>query len=500
MEVHRTVPVTLDVDSTDAALLQDTIDEFLWAAQYVTDYAFQGEYVTTNKATLNDETYDDVREATRLYSNHVQSARNKAAEACKGVVERWNNGKTASKPHFTSPHLVYETRSATFHDDCVSLATVDGRIEADYVLPENSKGPPHHKYLFNDDHDITSAELLRQHGEWQLHICCTADVETDTPTQAITENGTVLGVDLGVNQLAVTSTGRFWSGDEFDHWRPEYERRRGVLQEHGTRWAHESIQSVGRKENGRFTQTLHRISNELAAEALENGCTVIAFKDLTDIRERSSASWGHTWAFRRLYEYVAYKSEEYSIVVGQVNPENTSRRCSECGFTHPDNREGGSFECLKCEYQNDADYNATKNIGLRYLRRSQTGGNGGAPVGVRLNSGTLNVNGEYESPAEVSARTGATLKAHRFSGGLAYSSSTPRIRNKSLMRSTPSSLHSTTITPAPLAASAILLMVCIKYTSVWNARTSPSGRTRQNGSSRPVSTSHNLFKRLLTRR
>ncbi|SNR75656.1 transposase, IS605 OrfB family, central region [Halorubrum ezzemoulense] len=405
MEVRRTVPVTLDVDSPDAVLLEETIDEFLWAAQYVTDHAFQEEYVTTSKATLNDDTYDDVREATNLHSNHVQSARNKAAEACESVVERWKQGKKASKPHFTSPHLVYESRTATFHDGYVSLATIDGRIEADYVLPENPEDTPHQQYLFNDDFEITSAELHRQHGEWQLHICCTADVESDTSAQATTENGTVLGVDLGVNQLAVASTGRFWSGDEFDHWRREYEKRRGDLHEHGTRWAHENIQSVGRKEEGRFTQTLHRISNELVEEARENECTVIAFEDLTDIRERTGASWGHKWAFNRLYEYVEYKAEAYEVAVEQVPPEHTSRRCSECGFTHPDNRNGTHFECLKCSYQNGADYNAAKNIGLRYLRRNQTGDDGGAPVGVRLNSGTLNVNGGY-SPAEESARTG----------------------------------------------------------------------------------------------
>jgi putative transposase len=406
MEVRRTVPITLTVDSADAALLEDTIEEFLWAAQYVTDHAFQGEYVTTSKTTLNDETYDDVRDATQLHSNHVQSARNKAAEACKSVVERWKQGKKASKPHFTSPHLVYEARTATFHDDYVSLATLDGRIEADYVLPENPEGTPHQKYLFNDKYDITSAELHRKHGEWQLHICCTADVEVDTSAQATPENGTVLGVDLGVNTLAVTSTGTVWSGDEFEHWRREYEKRRGDLQECGTRWAHENIQSVGRKEEGRFKQTLHRISDELVTEARQNGCTVIAFEDLTHIRNRTGASWGHTWAFNRLYEYVEYKAEAYGLTVGQVNPENTSRRCSQCGFTHPDNRKGTSFECLKCNYQNDADYNAAKNIGLRYLRGTQTEGDGGAPVGVRLNSGTLNVNGEY-SPADTeSARTG----------------------------------------------------------------------------------------------
>jgi putative transposase len=418
MEVRRTVPVALDVDSDDAALLEDTVDTVLWCAQYVVDHAFQGEYVTTSKTTLDDETYDDVREATDGFNGGlVQAARNKAAEACKSVVERWKQGKKASKPMFTSSHVVYDHRTATFHDDYVSLATTDGRIEADYVLPDEDSDTPHSEYLFSDKYETTGAELHYHDGDWVLHVHCKRDVESDTSEQATTENGTVLGVDLGVNNLAVTSTGTFWTGDEFDHWRREYEKRRGSLHQCGTRWAHQNIQSVGRKEEGRFKLMLHRISNELVAEARENECSVIAFEDLTDIRERIGASWGHKWAFDRLYEYVEYKAEEYGITVEQVAPENTSRRCSECGFTHPDNREDEDFECLKCGYENHADYNAAKNIGLRYLRRNQTGGDGGAPLGVRLNSGTLNVNGGYSPADDESARTGVHAESHRFSGG-----------------------------------------------------------------------------------
>ena len=74
MEKRRTVPVKLDVDSDDTALLRNTVDEFLWAANYVTSLAFEGEYVTTSKTTLHDETYEVVREETSLHSNHVQAA------------------------------------------------------------------------------------------------------------------------------------------------------------------------------------------------------------------------------------------------------------------------------------------------------------------------------------------------------------------------------------------------------------------------------------------
>ena len=373
MEARRTVPVKLDVGSDADALLRETVDEFLWAANFVVDHAWQGNYKTTSKAQLQEETYDEVRNRTRLHANLVQNARNKAADAVQATVGRWKRGEYAGKPHFSKPTLAYDHRCATFHDDHVSLATVDGRIEADYVLPDEDRDTPHSRYLFNDEYEVTGAELHLKDDGWYLHVRTKAEVEPDTPEQDATGHSTVLGVDLGVDNLAATSTGTFWTGDEFDHYRREYEKRRADLQQTGTRWAHENIHSVGRKETGRFKQTLHRISNELVEEARENGCSVIAFESLTGIRERTGASWGHKWAFARLYEYVDYKAAKCGIDVQQVDPENTSRRCSTCGFTHPNNRECEDFDCLNCGYENHADYNAAKNIGLRYLRRNQTG-------------------------------------------------------------------------------------------------------------------------------
>ncbi len=187
MKNRRTVLVKLDVDSHSAALLEDTIDEFLWAANYTTRHAFEGEYVTTSKTTLHDETYEDVRDQTALHSNHVQAARNKAAEACKGVIEKWKQGKKASMPYFTSPHIVYDHRTATFHDEYVSLATVDGRIEADYILPDEDRDTPYADYFFSDEYETTGAELHYSNGNWMLHIHTKTDVKSDTSAQDATE-------------------------------------------------------------------------------------------------------------------------------------------------------------------------------------------------------------------------------------------------------------------------------------------------------------------------
>ena len=165
MEVRRTVPVKLNVGSDDAALLRETVDEFLWAANHVVDHAWQGEYKTTSKAQLQEETYEEVRDQTRLHANLVQNARNKAADAVQSVVARWKQGKYAGKPYFSNPTAVYDKRCATFYDEYVSLATVDGRIEVEYVLPNADRDTPHSRYLFNDDYGVTGAELHHRGGE-----------------------------------------------------------------------------------------------------------------------------------------------------------------------------------------------------------------------------------------------------------------------------------------------------------------------------------------------
>ena len=401
MEVRRTVPVKLDVTDETADLLHETIDEFLWAANYVVDAAWDGEWAETRSSVLHEQTYHEVREQTRLHSNHVQSARDRAVDALKSVVAKWSNGEYASLPTFSTPFVEYNQRNATLNDDHTSLSTVDGRVTVGYVLPDEDRDTPHSKYLRSDEWEPTGATLHYYRGSFYLHVRTKADV--DAPDRP--ENGTVLGVDLGVENIAVTSTGVFWTADELNHWRTEYVERRRSLQERGTRYAHESVQAVGRTESGRFEQYLHRVANELVDEADECGCSSIAFENLTDIRDRmTNARKFHEWAFRRLYKYVAYKAEERGIAVEQVNPQYTSQRCSSCGFTARENRRSqDSFCCQQCGYENHADYNAAKNVGLKLLRRDQNGADGGGPVGVRLNTGMLNANGVKPVPDSVRA-------------------------------------------------------------------------------------------------
>ncbi|MFW6072145.1 MAG: zinc ribbon domain-containing protein [Thermoplasmatota archaeon] len=119
----------------------------------------------------------------------------------------------------------------------------------------------------------------------------------------------------------------------------------------------------------------------------------------------------HVWAFNKLYQYVEYKAREHDIQVKQIDPKNTSRICSKCGHIDKNNRSKERFKCKKCGYELHADYNASKNIGIKLLQQRQKSSAGAGNGQLALKSGTLKLNGDY-SPTFLSARLCLRMKGH----------------------------------------------------------------------------------------
>jgi len=407
VEVRRTAVVKLDVSDDQRDALHRTAEQYLYCANRTAAFCWNDDSFTTcktNKRQVRDALYGDFREETELQAQLVQAAIKRAVEAVKACVERWKKGQRVSRPTFTSETMDYDRRSATFYRRKVSLATVEGRVEPSFVLPSDSP-TPYERYVLSDDYEFRQSTLRYDptDDEFYLHISTRRYDSDSAEVSEETGHQTVLGIDLGVNSLAVSSTGTFWQGDDYDHWYREFEKRRGEMHQRGTQAAHNAIQRLGNREEAWRKQYLHTIANEIITEAVKTDCDVIAFEELTGIRERlSHAKWHHIWAFRRLFEYVSYKAPERSVSVKQVAPNHTSQRCSrtDCGFTHEDNRHGEQFHCQKCGYEVNTDYNGAKNIALRYarkrrhrLRSSPTSGSGDARVNVRVNGGMLNGDG-----------------------------------------------------------------------------------------------------------
>ena len=128
----------------------------------------------------------------------------------------------------------------------------------------------------------------------------------------------------------------------------------------------------------------------------------IAFEKLEGIRERmSNMPKYQQWMFKNIVELVSYKLAEYGIKVVKVRPQNTSKSCSmlECECCTQSNRSGKSFECGSCGLALNADYNAARNIGFRWLQKAVSAGqmcpSEKATSQLALMSGTVNLSGSF---------------------------------------------------------------------------------------------------------
>jgi len=280
-----------------------------------------------------------------------------------------------------------------FDDGAVSLTTIASRVRCSLVLPDDPNG--YQQQFLNDDNwSLTESTLTIRDGAFYLHLGFKRPV-VDNGTTA--EDGAVLGVDLGLDNLAVTSTAAFFSGSELGHRRREFERIRGRLQQTKTRSAYRTLSGLDGRERRHACDVLHRVANGVLREALRYDCTVVAFESLDGIRDRiPDRDFFHRWAFRRLRSFVEYKARSHGIAVVTVDPENTSLQCADCGHTVAANRRKRcQFTCQNCGNEANADYNAAKNVGFRYVRRGPQSSRRTGASRCALKSGTVKPNGTF---------------------------------------------------------------------------------------------------------
>ena len=404
--IRRTAITRLAVDEQQHQLLEQTVSAWKRGCQIAVDEGWPN---CTSKRRLQSRAYDAIRDTTGLGSQHAILATHQAVEAISACETRRDNGRTVSKPEFTAPTVRYDSRTMTLFDDgSVSLATTESRVRCDLVLPDDPDGYQY-QYLDDSGWNLTESTLTIRDGEWYLHLGFRRPKPNTEQETAV--NGTVLGVDLGIEHLAVTSTGRFFSGQELTHRREEIVERHRRLQEMGTRSAYRTLKQMRTRNRRRTMHELHRVANGIVKEARDHNCTAIAFEDLTGITDRlPGGNRFHQWAFDRLVTYVRYKAESHGISVATVDPRNTSRQCSrtDCECVTEGNRpQRDRFHCQDCGYEIHADYNAAKNIGLRAVRCGHTSSHRTGVSQCALKSGTVSPEEGFRPDPDERAETPA---------------------------------------------------------------------------------------------
>ncbi|ELY68360.1 RNA-guided endonuclease InsQ/TnpB family protein [Natronobacterium gregoryi] len=393
--LRRTAVTRLVLTDEQQNLLEETISQWKTACNIGSRVGWKTD--ETRATVLQDKVYDELRERTDLGSQHAILAVRQAAAALDGVneIEATDENYETSRPTFTSDTITYDPRTMTvFDDQTVSLATIDDRIRCDIGLPSDEEGYQF-QYLRDDEWEITESTVSKRDEGYYLHIGFRKPKPTPRAEQmADDEDRTVLGVDLGIVNIATTSTAYFASGRELRHRHREFERVRSDLYETGTQSAYRTIRQMSGRGSRYVRDVLHRVANDVVEEATTYDCEYIVFENLKHIRERAPpVKQFHQWAHRQLVDMVEYKAKARGICVEFVPPENTSRRCPECGHTSRKNRRSQSdFECRQCGAIANADYVGAKNVGLRFVRRGLQSSRRTGDSQLALKSGTVTPN------------------------------------------------------------------------------------------------------------
>jgi len=313
-----------------------------------------------NGVELHHDTYAAERAATGLQSQLVCSVRVRATEALASARALERKGEKVSMPRSKRCAIRYDVRSAKiwFDRSEASLSTISSRIRLRFVVPEI--------YRTRLDWKQGSVDLFRDRkGRFWLHVAMGTEPETVTPT------GRVVGVDLGIVRPAVTSEAQFFGGRRWREVEEKNFRLRRALQAKGTRSAKRHLQQLSGRVN-RFRKDCDHVISRRIVDSVEKGDTV-ALEDLTDIRTRTKSRKKqrrrmHSWAFKRLQDFLAYKSALAGVHVVYVDARYTSQKCNRCGHTEKANRPSQSeFRCRACGHTLNADLNAARNIRDNYL-------------------------------------------------------------------------------------------------------------------------------------
>jgi IS605 OrfB family transposase len=214
-------------------------------------------------------------------------------------------------------------------------------------------------------HRQGESDLLCQRGQWYLLVTCEiAEAEPNTHPVGF------VGVDLGIVNIATTSTGKRHSGRRLNRRREADRTLRSKLQKKGTKSAKRRAKKHAGKEARRARDINHKISKRIVAEAQRTG-RGIALEDLGGIRERvrlrkPQRTTLHSWSFHQLGAFISYKAKRAGVPVVHIDPAYTSRECSRCHHIAKANRPSQAvFTCRSCGFAEHADLNASHNISHR---------------------------------------------------------------------------------------------------------------------------------------
>ncbi len=197
-------------------------------------------------------------------------------------------------------------------------------------------------------------------GKYFVSILC--DTNTEIPTKApITEN-TTIGIDLGIENFAITSEGEVFENPKYlrkaqsklKYVQRKYSKNKGKRTKQRLALLHEKV--VNKRKD-----FLHKLSSKLISENQTIALETLAVKNMVKNHNLAQAISDVSWStFVTMLEYKADWYGKNILRIGQFAP--SSKTCS-CGVINKDLKlSDREWTCKSCGTTHDRDILAACNI------------------------------------------------------------------------------------------------------------------------------------------
>ena len=225
----KLVPNSMQFD-----LLMETLTAMNRACNQISAVAFDNQCF--NRTKLHKLTYYPVREDFGLKSQMTIRAIGKVVDAYKVKAQKAKGPIDTQRIFRLKGAVAFDCRMVSFDlsSDSVSILTLEGRQLMKFEVGDNARN----LMAFQKG----ESDLFFRNGHFFLNVSC------DIPEPELIEHQNVIGVDLGINQLATLSTGESFDGQQTEKVHKKNQAKRTGLQKKKTRSAKRKLKRNSGKE------------------------------------------------------------------------------------------------------------------------------------------------------------------------------------------------------------------------------------------------------------
>ena len=341
------VKVTAKIKIPKTPEIIQTLKAYSKALQFCVDNAWSNKI--QNNVKLHPIVYSHLRKNFGLQSQLAVAC---IKQSC-GMVK-----KARSKPNINKISMRYNfPRSASFKDDTLSISTINGRQKFRISIPKC--------YLEYFKSWKVCESLLRIDKKDRYFFLFAFSKNISIKDF----NNKTLGIDLGINNIAVTSNREFFNSSKIKQIKRKFRYLRSKLQAKGTRSTRELLKKISGREKRFMVWVNHNVSKKIVSNF--DGSKIV-MENLKGIRKKKKGKkinyWLNNWSFHQLQSFITYKAAKRGIVIEKINAIYSSQICSKCHAMGK--RLKGFFHC-NCGLTLNSDLNASRNLakGMSYLRQ-----------------------------------------------------------------------------------------------------------------------------------